>query len=75
MGGVGALQDGRPGGDDLVGTAVVDVGGGEQRDPAVAVLEVVPAEEPLAEPSGVLDAAEAVGEGRVVLEVLNWLSL
>jgi hypothetical protein len=28
VGGVGAIQDGRPGGDDLAGTTVVDVGGG-----------------------------------------------
>jgi hypothetical protein len=40
----------------------------------VVVLGVVPVEEALAERAGVLDAAEPVGEGRVVLEVLNWLS-
>src|SRR4029450_552281 len=56
---------------DLLSAAVVDVGGGQQRDPAVAVLEVVPAEEALAERSGVLDGAEPVGEGRVVLEGLE----
>jgi hypothetical protein len=71
MGGEGALQHLGAGADDLLGAAVVDVGGGEQRDPAVVVLQVVPAEEPLAEGAGVLDAAEPVGEGRVVLEVLN----
>jgi hypothetical protein len=49
----------------------VDVGGGEQPDPAVAVLEVVPAEEDLAERSGVLDAVEPVREGGMVLEGLE----
>jgi hypothetical protein len=37
----------------------------------VAVLVVVPAEEALAERSGVLDAAEPIREGRVVLEGLE----
>jgi hypothetical protein len=55
----------------LVGAAVVDVGRGQQPDPAVAVLDVVPAEEPLAEPTGVLDAAEPLREGRMVLEGLE----
>jgi hypothetical protein len=71
MGGEGALEDRGAGGDDLPGTAVVDVGGGEQRDPAVTVLKVVPAEEALAERAGVGDAAEPVREGRVVLEGLE----
>ena len=70
-GGVGALQDRGAGAGDLLGGAVADVGGGEQRDPAVMVLEVVPAEKPLAEAAGVLDAAEPVREGRVVLEGLE----
>ncbi len=66
MGGEGSIQDGGAGAGDLLGAAVVDVGGGEQRDPAVAVLQVVPAEEALAEGAGVGDGAEPVGEGRVV---------
>ena len=38
----------------------MDVGRGEQRDSAVAVLAVIPGEEPLAEGSGVFDQAELV---------------
>jgi hypothetical protein len=37
--GVGAHQDRSAGGDDLLGAAVVDIGQGQQRDPAVAMLE------------------------------------
>jgi hypothetical protein len=40
----------------------------------MAMLGVVPAEEPLAEGAGVLDAAEPLREGRMVLERLDWLS-
>jgi hypothetical protein len=66
MGRVGLLQDRSAGAGDLLGAAVVHVGGGQQRDPTVTVLKVVPAEEPLAERSGVLQAAEPLREGRVV---------
>jgi hypothetical protein len=67
----GVIQDGRSGGDDLAGRAVVDVGRGEQCDPAVAVLVVVPAEKPLAEGAGVLDRAEPVWEAGMVFESLE----
>jgi hypothetical protein len=40
----------------------------------MAMLGVVPAEEPLAEGAGVLDGAEPLREGRMVLERLDWLS-
>jgi hypothetical protein len=68
---IGGSQHHGAGAGDLLGAAVVHVGGGEQRDPAVVVLEVVPAEEALAERAGVLDRAEPVGKGRVVLERLE----
>jgi hypothetical protein len=66
VGCVGALQHRASRQGDLLRAAVVDVGGGQQPDPRVAMLEVVPAEEPLAEAAGVLQRAEPVGEGRVV---------
>ncbi len=67
MGGVGAVQDHGAGIDDLLGAAVVHVGRGQQRDPRVVVLVVVPAEEPLAEAAGVLDRAEPLREGGMLL--------
>jgi hypothetical protein len=66
VGGVGGVQHRTSRQGDLLGVAVVNVGRGQQRDPAVAVLEVVPAEEPLAKAAGVLQRAEPVREGRVV---------
>jgi hypothetical protein len=74
VGGEGSVQDGGSGAGDLLGAAVVDVGGGEQRDPAVAVLGVVPAEEAPAEGAGVGDRAEPVGKVGWCLRVLNWAS-
>lgn len=41
--GEGAVKDDPAGVDDLCGAAVVDVGGGEQGTPGVAMLVVVPA--------------------------------
>jgi hypothetical protein len=63
---VGGVQHRAPGEGDLLGPAVVDVCGGEQADSGVVVLGVVPAEEPLAERSSVLQRAEPVREGWVV---------
>jgi hypothetical protein len=57
------VQDDRAGGDDPLGTAMMDVGGGQQPDAAMTMLEVVPAEEGLAERSSVLEAAEPIREG------------
>jgi hypothetical protein len=71
VGGVGGVQHRASREGDLRRPAVVDIGRGQQPDPAVTVLEVVPAEEPLAERSGVLDRAEPVREGRVVFEGLE----
>jgi hypothetical protein len=66
VGGVGGVQHHASGKGDLLRPAVVDVCGSEQPDPAVAVLVVVPAEEPPAERSSVLQRAEPVREGRVM---------
>ena len=49
----------------------MDVGGGVQAEPAVAVLVVVPGEEVLAVGAGVLDRGEAAGEVGPVLEGLE----
>jgi hypothetical protein len=68
---VGALQHLLAGSEDLFGAAEVHVGGGQQADPGVVVLHVVPVEEALAEGAGILDAAEPVREGGVVLEGLE----
>jgi hypothetical protein len=48
-------------GENGLGLAEVHHGRGEQTDAGVAMLVVVPREEPLAEGAGVLNAAEAVG--------------
>jgi hypothetical protein len=66
VGVIGGVQHRASGKGDLLGPAGVDVCGGQQPDPGVMVLEVVPAEEPLAEATGVLQRAEPVREGRVV---------
>jgi hypothetical protein len=66
VGGIGGVQDRVSHEGDLLGAAVVDVGGGQEPDPAMAMLAVVPAEEPLAEGPGVFDRAEPVREGGVV---------
>ena len=52
----------------MFGSAVVDIGGGVIADAGVAVVVVVPAEEPSAVGVGVLVAAEAVGKVGPVLE-------
>ena len=59
VGVVGGGQDAGALGLDGCGAAVVDVGGGVQAEPAVAVLVVVPGEEVLAVRPGGLDRAEA----------------
>ena len=71
VGGVGGLQHPGPLGADLLGPAVVEVGGGVEPDPGVAMLGVVPAEEPGAEAVGVLIGAEPVGELGPLLEGLE----
>jgi hypothetical protein len=57
-----------------VGAAVVDIGGGVQADSGVPMLMGVPAEEPVAEHPGVLDAAEPIGKSGRYFRVLNCAS-
>jgi hypothetical protein len=71
VGVVGGGQDAAALGPDGFGVAVVDVGGGVQAEPAVAVLVVVPAEEFLAVRPGGLDRGEPGGERRPVLQGLE----
>ena len=71
VGGVGGVEGLGPLGADLGGRAVVDRGRRVVADARVPVLVVVVGEERLAERPGVLDAAEALGEGRAVLEGLE----
>ena len=54
-----------------VGTAVMDVIGGEHGDSAMAVLGVVPREERPAEGDGGVDIVESPGEAGVVLQGLD----
>jgi len=72
--GVGAIQDGRPGGDDLAGTTVVDVGRGEQRDPAVAVLGLYQPKNPWQKARASWMEPNRSGKLGWCLRVLNWLS-
>jgi hypothetical protein len=62
MGVVGGGQDAGALGLDGCGVAVVDVSGGVQAEPAVAVLVVIPAEEALAVRTGVLERGEPGGK-------------
>ena len=71
VGEVGGVQDLGACGPDGRGVAVVDVGGGVQAEPAVAVLVVVPGEEFLAVRAGGLDRGEPGGEARPVLQRLE----
>jgi len=71
MGEVGGVEGDDPGRGDLRRPPGMDVGRGEQPDPGVAVLRVVPGEERGAEGPGVLERAEASGKGRPVLERLE----
>jgi hypothetical protein len=56
---------------DHLGQAVVDVGGGMQAQPTVAVFIVIPTEENLAVQSSLLDRAEPAGEVGPVLQRLK----
>ena len=47
---------------ELAGQAVVDIGRREHRDAAEAMFGVVPREERLAVPDGMIDVVEATGE-------------
>ena len=56
---------------DGIDLAVVHLVGRHQADAGMVVLLVVPIEEAAAEASGVLDAAEALGEPRLILQGLE----
>jgi len=56
---------------DSVGVAVVDVSGSVEPDPGVPMFVGVPAEEAVAERTGVLDAAEPLREVWPVLQGLE----
>jgi len=73
--GVGAGEDDGAGGPDLWSPTGMHGGRRQEPDAGVAVLLVVPAEEPLAEGPGVLERAEPVGKPGRYLSVLNWASL
>ena len=68
--GVGAGEGVVADGGELLDLAVVDGGGGEEGEAAVAMPAVVPGEEFAAEGEGVGEGREAVGEMRAVLEVM-----
>jgi hypothetical protein len=70
VGVVGGGQDLGTSGLNSCGPAVVDVGGGVQAEPAVAVLIVVPPEEVLAVGPGGFDRGEPGGERRPVFQRL-----
>jgi hypothetical protein len=69
--GVGGVEYAGPFVTDCLGEAVVDVGGGMQAQPGVAVFVVVPSEEVLAVSSGVFDRVEPAGEVGPVLQSLE----
>ena len=71
VGGVGAGEHTGSDFEQLVDPAVVNVGRGEQRDPAVAVAGVVPSEEVRAEGPGMLERAEPIRKARPILERLE----
>ena len=68
---VGLRQDVLTGGMNGVGLAVMHLVGGHQADADVMVILVIPGEEAAAEGPGILDAAEAPGELRLVFQGLE----
>ncbi len=58
-------------GEHRVGSAMVDIIGGQHGDAAMAVFGVVPREERPAKSDGRVDAGETAGESRVVLQGLE----
>jgi len=54
-----------------VDLAVMHLVRGHQADPAMVMVLVVPVEEGAAEASGILDAAEAFGKARLILQGLE----
>ena len=68
---VGAVEHAGAGGLNISHALVVNGGLGEQGNAGVVVLMVVVLEKFGAEPAGVIDAVEAVGESRAYFNVLN----
>ena len=56
---------------NCIGLAVVHLVWSHQADPGVMMILIVPVEEAAAEAFGVLNAAEAFGEARLVLQRLE----
>jgi hypothetical protein len=54
-----------------IGLAVVHLIRGHQTDPDVVMVLIVPVEEAAAEAFGILDAAKALREGRLILQRLE----
>ena len=69
--GIGRGEHGRPRRNAPLGQAVMNVIGREQSQTAVVMFVVIPGEEDMAVGPGILDRAEAVREGRAVLERLD----
>ena len=65
---VGGIENGLPLGNQLGSEAIVNGGRGQQVEPGMVVLVVIPGEEVLAEAAGILNRAEAV---RVLGPVLH----
>ena len=68
MGGISGVEDEPALGPHELGPAIVDVGGCVKTDAGMAVLLVVPPEEPLAEAVGIFERPEPGREARPVLE-------
>jgi len=75
VGGVGGVEHFGPVGLDGLGPAVVHIGGSVEPDTGVAVLVVIPGEEPAGEGMGILEGPETFGELGRYLRVLNGDSL
>jgi hypothetical protein len=71
---IGRIEHELPVSQYSLGLSEVNHRRGEQADPRVTMLLVVPVEELLAEGAAVLDAAETIREIRAILQVRNWLS-
>jgi hypothetical protein len=64
----GAVEGLLASGMDGVGVAVMDLIGGHQADPGMVMILIVPSEEAAAEVLGILDAAEAFWEFRLIFQ-------
>lgn len=74
VGGVGGGEHVRPGGLDGLGAAGVDVGGGVQAQPGMAVFLVIPGEKTWQCARAASIEAKRRGKSGRYFRVLNWLS-